>query len=80
VQPLLSVAVIVNEELPWAVGVPESTPDTESDNPAGRVPDVTANVTGAAPPVAVMVWLYADPTVPGVSDESVIVGHPMLME
>jgi len=80
VQPLLSVAVIVNDELPWVVGVPESTPESESDNPAGSVPDVTANVTGAVPPVAVTVWLYADPTVPELSADSVIAGHPMLIE
>ena len=48
-----SVAVTVKVEVPAAVGVPEITPAVDSDNPAGRLPVVTAHVYGGTPPVAI---------------------------
>src|SRR5262245_37054849 len=43
VQPLASVAVTVNTEVPGVVGVPEITPEAAPRvSPAGRVPLVTA--------------------------------------
>jgi hypothetical protein len=57
VHPLSSVAVIVNVNGPAALGVPPSVPDPDSVSPAGSVPEVTANVYGEVPPVALIVWL-----------------------
>ena len=51
-EPALLVAVTVNPKLPAVVGVPEITPPDESDNPAGRLPVVTAHVIGVAPVAA----------------------------
>ena len=52
----MSVAVIVKLLVPGTVGVPEITPVAEFRvRPAGRNPDVTANVYGLTPPEAVMV-------------------------
>jgi hypothetical protein len=63
---MLSVAVMVKEKFPVAVGVPLSAPCVVRLRPVGSVPAVTAKVYGApAPPgsVAVTVWLYAVPYV-----------------
>ena len=53
-------------------------PPLASVKPAGNAPPVTANVYAGAPPLAVIVWLYAIPCVPAVNGDdglSVIVGH-----
>jgi len=39
-----SVTWTVKREVPAAVGIPEIVPDDDSDNPAGRVPEVSAQV------------------------------------
>ena len=58
VQPFWSVAVIVNVNVPAAVGVPVITPPLViGDSPVGSDPEVMVNEYGAAPPVAVIVWL-----------------------
>lgn len=44
----------VNEEVPDAVGVPENTPEADSDTPAGSVPD-SLHVYGVTPPDAARV-------------------------
>jgi hypothetical protein len=56
--------------------VPESTPAEESVKPAGNVPELLLYVYGLVPPPAVIVTLYAVPTVPlanGSAGDSVIV-------
>jgi hypothetical protein len=58
---LLSVTVTVKVDVPIVVGVPEISPAELNDNPAGKLPVVTANVYGLVPPVATTDWLY--PTV-----------------
>jgi len=68
-----SVTVTVNEVVPAAVGVPESTPAVLSVRPAGSVPVVTAQVSAPVPPVATSVKLYAVPTVPGGRGEVVVI-------
>ena len=58
VEPRLSVAVIVKLNVPAADGVPVIAPlDAFSDSPVGNAPAVTANVYGAVPPDALIVWL-----------------------
>ena len=58
VQPFWSVAVTVNVNVPAVVGVPAITPPAViGDSPVGSAPEVMVNVYGAAPPLAVMVWL-----------------------
>ena len=48
-----SLTCTVNEELPDAVGVPESTPvDAARLKPAGSAPTVTLQVYGLVPPLA----------------------------
>ncbi len=44
-------------------------------SPAGRVPPVTAKVTGAPPPVVATVWLYAWPST-GVGRLAVVMATP----
>jgi hypothetical protein len=51
---LESVAVTVKFDVPGIVGVPETSPADDNDNPAGSVPAVTANVYGDVPPLAVI--------------------------
>jgi hypothetical protein len=41
--------------------MPDNTPPLERKKPGGRLPPVTANVYGAVPPLALLVWLYAVP-------------------
>ena len=54
----------MNEELP-PVGIPLISPvPAASVNPAGSVPELTAQVTAPTAPEAVRVWLYNVPTVP----------------
>ena len=57
VQPLASVAVIVDVNMPTVVGVPEIMPLLESDIPGASSPAVTLKVYGAFPPLAVMLLL-----------------------
>ena len=61
-QPLVSVTVMVNVLLPRAVGAPVMLMEFGwmfvRVNPAGNELDVTANVSGGTPPLAVMVLLY----------------------
>ena len=54
-QSFASVARIVNVDGPAVVGVPDRTPVLESVSPAGRVPTVTANAYGVAPPLPTIV-------------------------
>ena len=73
---LVSVTVTEKLALPAALGVPEITPAALKLNPAGNVPNVTANVGAPTPPLAVIVWLYAAPTVPASNGDAVeIVGR-----
>ncbi len=60
--------ITVNPVVPAAVGVPEITPEVESVNPAGRVPELIVHVYGVIPPVAVRVALYGVPTTTDGSD------------
>jgi hypothetical protein len=48
----LSVAETVKANEPAAVGVPESVPSGASASPPGKAPEVTAQVNGAEPPLA----------------------------
>ena len=65
---LLSVAVTVKLKIPAAVGVPLSRPFELRARPPGNAPEVIANVKGAVPPLAEMVWLMAVATLPLVND------------
>jgi hypothetical protein len=56
-----SVAVTVKVPVSAAAAVPVMLPVVESENPLGRLPVVTANLYGEAPPVAVRAWVYATP-------------------
>jgi hypothetical protein len=77
VQPVTSIACTVNVELPSVVGVPDNVPPESRLRPAGNVPALLVKVYPPLPPLAVMVWLYADPTVPvgNVLGDTVIVEH-----
>jgi hypothetical protein len=59
--PNWSVTVTVNVEQPTVVGVPEIVQPV-GDNPAGSAP-VTLHVYGPVPPLPVIVWLYALPSI-----------------
>ena len=52
-----SVTVTVKVKVPVEVGVPPMLPAAFSDNPAGRLPDVTAQVYEGTPPDACSVAL-----------------------
>src|SRR3954453_5972343 len=53
-------------KVPKAVGVPEMVPVTGSRvSPGGRLPLITAQVTGALPPNDCNVAVYVTPTMPG---------------
>ena len=64
----MSVAVIVNVNVPAVVGVPlmvaDCGPLDANVSPGGEVPLVTAKETGAIPPALVMPVLYAVFAVP----------------
>jgi len=51
-----------NVTVPAWVGVPEITPADDSVNPGGKDPDSRNHVYGGAPPVAVSVCEYGEPT------------------
>ena len=54
--PLASVTCTVNVADPAVVGVPDIRPvEVLSDNPAGREPEVTVQLSGASPPTALTV-------------------------
>jgi hypothetical protein len=57
----LSVTVTVKFDEPVPVGVQEMTPALDSDNPAGRLPALTAHVYPGVPPLAFNVVLYVLP-------------------
>src|SRR6478752_6875217 len=48
----LSVALTVNANAPTEVGVPESVPSEASVSPAGKAPELIAQVNGGEPPLA----------------------------
>ena len=59
-----SVTLAVKLAGPDAVGVPDSTPALESDNPAGSDPVLTDQEYGVVPPVAASVTEYGIVTCP----------------
>jgi hypothetical protein len=59
-----SVTLTVKLEVPAVVGVPEITPPELKESPAGRLPELSDQLYGVTPPVAVSVWLYATPIWP----------------
>jgi hypothetical protein len=63
--PAKSITATVNEYDPEAVGTPLIWPPGDRVSPGGSRPDDNDQKYGATPPVAVNVWLYAAPTVPG---------------
>ena len=55
----------MNANGPATVGDPDMSPVVAfSVSPVGSVPALIVNAYGAVPPVALIVWLYALPTVP----------------
>jgi hypothetical protein len=58
---------------PSAVGVPLSVPLDERLSPPGKEPEANDHVYGDVPPVAVNVWEYDVPKVPGGSGELVMI-------
>ena len=77
---MASLAEIVKLKNPDVVGVPEMTPVVGlSVSPVGKAPPETANVYGATPPDAMIVWLYGFPTAAGGSAAgiNVMTGHPI---
>jgi hypothetical protein len=69
----VSVTVAVKLDVPLVVGVPEITPVPLARlNPAGRLPEVIAQVYGAAPPLALRAVEKCVPEVPGGSVDDVI--------
>ncbi len=55
-QPVaVEVAVTVKVNVPVTVGVPDRTPEDESETPLGRLPLVFENVYGLVLPLAVIV-------------------------
>ena len=63
-RPSASVTVNVNDDVPVAVGVPDTTPvDVENVNPAGTLPDID-HVNGPTPPDTPTCWLYDVPVTP----------------
>ena len=64
----LSVAVIVNVNVPAVVGVPLNVADCAplevGASPGGKIPADTVKLTGGVPPLLVTVALYAAPAVP----------------
>lgn len=75
------VAVIVNGELPAAVGLPSMTPVEESRaKPAGSVPVVTAQLRTGAPATVSDVAGYGIPTTPLGRVDGLIVNVPTVNE
>ena len=67
-----SVAFTVNVLEPAVVGVPAKTPEVFIVTPAGNVPAEIVQLTGAVPPLNVIVALYACVTVP-LGKEAVVI-------
>lgn len=72
-----SVTVSVTGLVPAAVGVPVIWPDAFIERPAGK--PVAEKVYGGAPPAALTLALYAEPTVPAAREVVVIAGGPVVM-
>jgi hypothetical protein len=73
VLPFVSATNTVITAVAAAVGVPEIVPVVASIlKPAGRVPTLTANVKGSAPPVAAISKVNAVPGVPDNPDVGVV--------
>lgn len=67
----------MNVDVPAVIGVPVMAPVLALiERPAGRLPTLMVNVSGANPPVAETVWLYAVPTVPPGNEVVVMLGAP----
>ena len=65
--------VTVKPDVPFAVGVPETTPVAGvSVSPAGRLPELIDHVYPGVPPPASKVCEYATPLVPEASTEEAI--------
>src|SRR6267143_5295350 len=76
VHPCASVALMVKLAEPAAFGVPVISPvPVFSEAQAGSEPAVTAYVYEPVPPLAVVNWLYAVPTVPLEIEAREIVWH-----
>lgn len=69
-----SVTRAVKSNVPAAVGEPEMLPFAFSVKPCGNVPADAVHAYGGVPPVAVIVPVYAWPTVPAGSAVVEIVG------
>src|SRR5438105_3224839 len=69
----LSVNRMVKVETPVVVGVPVITPEADSVNPAGKVPEVIDQVYGGLPPDAARVCEYARPIADGSSGDVVVI-------
>lgn len=67
-------------KVPFAVGVPERSPEAAKVRPGGKVPEAIANVYGGVPPLAANVTEYDVFTVAFGSDAGVmaIAGQPLL--
>ena len=63
-QPTASVAWTVNVNVDATVGIPDTTPPLETVRPVGGVPSGTVNVYGGAPPLAMSVCEYGEPSSP----------------
>jgi hypothetical protein len=74
----LSVILSVKLDGPAVMGVPEIVPPKKL-NPAGSDPLASDHVYGGDPPVALSVWEYATPTVPGGTEDVVIINAGALM-
>lgn len=65
------VAVTMNGNAPFAFGVPDSTPEEDSDRPGGSDPPVTVQ-TGEVIPDCVNDWEYATPSEHAANEDVVI--------
>ena len=71
----VSVTRRVTFAVPAVVGVPEIVPELDRVSPEGREPETTDHVYDGLPPVALRVWEYVVPTVPGTSGEVVVMAR-----
>ena len=68
-----SVTVAVKLKVPLTAGVPEMVPLVARLTPAGRLPEVNAQLYGAVPPLACSEFEYAEPVVADGRDDELIV-------
>ena len=61
----LSLTFTVNEKVPAVVGVPLICPPLLNVNPAGKAPELIAQLYGVVPPVAPKLAVYGAVKVPG---------------